>query len=145
MNEPELPLRIIIDRPPAGVAWALQRGRHALVPPVSSSAAAMVFELTARVGTTAEGAPNFLGEFAHGTVADRFVYITVGESAGQAGSPWKRRAKVRLGTITREMVDAALASGGTLEARFAGTGRDGTPACATVPLLDGGWRIVPDG
>jgi hypothetical protein len=29
-----------------------------------------------------------------------------------------------------------------LEARFAGAGKDGTPACATVKLLDGGWRLA---
>lgn len=53
---------------------------------------------------------------------------------------------MKLGAITGEMVDAVLATpGAVLEARFAGVGRDGGPACATVPLLDGGWRLVRGG
>lgn len=31
------------------------------------------------------------------------------------------------------------------KARTAGTARDGGPACATVPLLDGGGHIVASG
>jgi len=58
--------------------------------------------------------------------------------AGEVPSCWTRRAKVPLAGIT----DALIATGEILEARFAGTARDGGPACATVPLLDGGWHAV---
>lgn len=146
MSEPqaEIPIRVTLLRPPAGVAFAMQRGRAGLLPPTRQAADALSFDVTLRVGgDLASGRPNFLGEFAHGTPADRFVYVTVGASAGQAGSPWKRRAKIKLAGITRAMVSAVLASpGAVLEARIEGTGRDGTPACATVPLLDGGWRVA---
>ena len=75
-----------------------------------------------------------------------FVYVNSGTSAGEAGSRWTRRAKVKLATLTRELADAARAEPGTvLEARFQGIGRDGGPACATVPLLDGGWRLERGG
>jgi hypothetical protein len=144
-NEREIPLRITVTDPPPNVRWAVQRGRHDLLPPARQTADALVFDFTVRVGER-DGRPNFLGEFAQGTPADRFVYVNSGTSAGQAGSRWERRAKVKLATITREMIDAALAEpGAVLEARFAGVGRDGGPACATVPLLDGGWRLVRDG
>lgn len=142
MNQPELPLRIIVQHPPAGVAFAVQKGRDGLLAPSSATADALVFDLAVRVRDGADGRPNFLGEFAQGTPADRFVYVNSGASAGQAGSPWQRRAKVKLDTITREMVDAALARGAVLEARIEGTDRRGGPACATVPLLDGGWRLA---
>jgi hypothetical protein len=142
--QPEISIRITLLRPPAGVAFAMQRGRVGLLPPTRQAADALSFDASLRVGgDLADGRPNFLGDFAQGTPADRFVYVTVGTSAGQPGSPWKRRAKVKLAGITREMVDAALASpGAVLEARIEGTGRDGSPACATVPLLDGRWRLV---
>jgi hypothetical protein len=140
--EVELPLRITVVDPPPDVAFAVQRGRDGLLPPTRRTADALVFEFTVRVGER-DGRPNFLGEFAQGTPAARFVYVNSGTFAGEAGSRWERRAKVKLGTVTREMIGAALAApGAVLEARFDGIGRDGGPACATVPLLDGGWRLV---
>ncbi|HET7462894.1 MAG TPA: DUF5990 family protein [Longimicrobium sp.] len=143
--EPELPLRITVVGPPPEVTFAVQRGRDGLLPPTRRTADAIVFDFTVRVGER-DGRPNFLGEFAQGTPADRFVYVNSGTRAGQAGTRWERRAKVKLSGITRELVDAALAeAGAVLEARFGGVGRDGGPACATVPLLDGGWRVARAG
>jgi hypothetical protein len=41
------------------------------------------------------------------------------------------------------LIEKALSNpDGVLEARIQGTGRDGGPACATVPLLDAGWKVV---
>ena len=66
-----------------------------------------------------------------------------GTYAGQGDSCWSRRAKVRLGGIGWALVEQALADPRTvLEARFAGTARDGGPTCAGVTLLDAGWRAV---
>jgi hypothetical protein len=145
-SQPELPLRIVIVRPPEGVSVAMQKGRDGLVPPSRQTADETVFDFTVRVGAQPDGRPNFLGPFAQGTPADRFVYATWGKRAGQPDSHLDGRTKVKLGGITREMVDAALADpGAVLEARFAGAGRNGAPAYATVPLLDGGWRLVRGG
>jgi len=47
---------------------------------------------------------------------------------------------VPLGGISQELVEA-LRGGGRLEARIAGRGRDGSPACASVPLLVPGWHV----
>jgi hypothetical protein len=44
--------------------------------------------------------------------------------------------KIPLAGIAMKMIEA----GGTLEARVPGTGRDGSPNCATVKPFDG-WRI----
>ena len=139
-----LPLRIVLVAPPPGVTWALQLGRDELVPPASVAPDRVVLEASVTLGPDrADGAPTLRGAAAQGPPAARFVYANSGTSAGQAGSPWTRRMKVPLGGITRALVDACLASpGSVLEARVAGTARDGGPACATVPLLDGGWRVV---
>ncbi|HSU17469.1 DUF5990 family protein [Longimicrobium sp.] len=140
----DLPLRIVVVRPPMGVAFAVQRGRDALLPPTRASAGEIVFDLTVRVADRG-GAVNVLGPFAHGTPADRFVYVSSGTSAGQAGSCWTRRAKVKTAAIDWPLVEAALATpGAVLEARIEGTARDGGPCCATVPLLDGGWTMRRD-
>ena len=145
-TQPGLPLRITVLHPPPGVALAVQKGRDELLPPSRQTADEAVFDFTVRIGTQPDGRPNFLGPFAQGTPADRFVYVNSGKRAGQQDSGWDRRAKVKLGGITPKMVDAALAEpGAVLVARFEGVGRDGGPACATVPLLDGGWRLVRGG
>jgi Family of unknown function (DUF5990) len=142
-TQPELPLRITVLHPPADVAFAVQMGRDELLPPSHRTADGIAFDFTVRVADPSAATPNFLGPFAQGTPADRFVYVNSGKRAGQTDSCWDRRAKVKLGTITRDMVKAALRDpGAVLEARFEGTGPDGTPSCATVPLLDGGWQMV---
>jgi hypothetical protein len=141
----ELPLRIVVDQPIPGVALALQRGsgtKFSLVGPAQASADALLFDLDITLdGSTAAGGPRLLGLFVQGPPTARFVYINVGASAGQIGSPWQRRVKVPLGGITLESIEA-LAPGERLTAHIASKGRDGTPACATVPILPPGWRVT---
>jgi hypothetical protein len=51
---------------------------------------------------------------------------------------------VPLSGITATAVAAVTAApGSVLEARIAGRGRDGSPACASVRLLGEGWRVQP--
>ena len=133
---PELRLRITVVDPPAGVRVALQRGRCELSEAVQTRADALVFEFPVSVADASIAPPRLLGEFTQGPVTGRFVYINVGTSAGQIGSPWTRRIKVPLYSLAPELVAKAIARPGTvLATRIKGTGRDGTPACATVPLL----------
>lgn len=47
--------------------------------------------------------------------------------------------KIDIHDIPQPLLDAAIA-GGVLEGGFAGTGPDGTPACATIRPI--AWRIV---
>ena len=141
----EIRLRIRVVDPPPGVVFCLQRGRGELVSPVMADGSELVFDLSVRLGEARdESGPNFLGPFTQGPVSARFVYVNAGTSAGQFPSCWTRRVKVPLSGIDRALVEEALRSeASTLEARIAGRARDGGPACATVPLLDGGWRLVP--
>lgn len=134
-------LRITVLQPPAGVQFRLQEGRADLVAPTRVTRDDLQFEFTLRLGPQRGGHPNFLGPAAQGPPDGRFVYINSGRSAGQQGTAWDRRAKIPLRGITTALVNAALTDGRqVLEARIAGTGRDGGPACATVPLLEG-WRL----
>ena len=140
----ELSLRIVVLEPPSGVAWAVQSGRNELIEPRERSTARMTFDVTVRIGPArAGGQPVFLGPVTQGPPTDRFVYVTSGKRAGQFDSCWDRRAKVSLKGITPQLLAAVQQRPGSrLEARIAGTAADGGPACATVPLLDGGWRVV---
>jgi hypothetical protein len=140
--ERELPLRIVVVRPPRGVAFAVQRGRDGLLAPSEASGDdALAFDFTVRVADRG-GAVNVLGPFAQGTPADRFIYVNSGTMAGQPDSPWTRRAKVKTRSIGWALAGAALAAPGfVLEARIEGAAGDGGPCCATVPLLGGGWTL----
>src|SRR6267378_882880 len=141
----EVPLRVTIVRPPTNVEFRLQQGRSGLVPPTGVATAEIRFDFALRLGPMRHrNRPNLVGALAQGPPTGRFVYINAGLRAGQEGSCWDRRAKVPLDGITSDLIHAALAAGDVvLEARIEGTARDGGPACATVPLLGAGWRLVP--
>jgi Family of unknown function (DUF5990) len=139
MNDREVALRITLIKPPAGVRFAVQRGKADLLEPRSVSAEAIVFEFAIRVrDDRPDGRPNFLGPFSQGPPSARFVYV----NSGMVGEPrsWTRRAKVPLAGITAAMI-ANATDGSVIEAKIAGTARDGGPACATVPLLEEGWKF----
>jgi len=135
----DVPFRIVVETPPRGVTMAVQLGRSDLLEPIRRGRD-LVFEFTLRM-TERSGAAVFLGPAAQGPPRDRFVYVNSGTMAAQADSPWTRRAKVKLAGIDAATARRTVARGGRLETRFAGTGTDGTPSCATVPLI-GGWRIA---
>ena len=136
--ERELTLRIILEKPPAGVYFGLQKGRgsdYGTVQTQKSKSTDLHFEFTARLKSgPGDGPPDFLGPFVQGPAGGRFVYIDIGTYAGQVDSCWSRRLKVPLSGITWEMID-----GGIVETRVPGTGRDGGPNCATVKPFDG-WK-----
>ena len=134
-------LRINVIDPPAGVNLRMQRGRAELVDAARSSSKRVTFEFEVRLGTRAGGLPNFLGDFAQGPPDKRFVYINCGTLAGQPDSPWSRRAKIPLTGISTKLIAEARRTGGVLTAEYEGTGRDGGPSCATVPLISGAWHV----
>ncbi|HEU0079591.1 MAG TPA: DUF5990 family protein [Longimicrobiaceae bacterium] len=140
--ERDLPVRVTVVRPPPGVAFAVQRGRAELLLPCEAGPGEIRFDFVLRVAARPGGGePDFLGPYAQGTPADRFVYVGSGKRAGQADSGWDRRAKVKLSGIGWDEIERVLAApGARLEARIEGTGRDGGPACASVPLVDGCWK-----
>src|SRR5882762_3520035 len=102
----EVPVRIVVTAPPAGVRFAVQHGKGELVSPVTADGSPLSFEVSLRVGAKQRReAPNFLGPYVHGPRRDRFVYINSGTRAGQSGSCWSRRAKVGLQGITWALIE----------------------------------------
>lgn len=71
----------------------------------------------------------------------RFIYIRIGQLAGDCASPWSRRMKIDIHDIDGDLLDRAAAGGGVIEIDVMGTGKDGTPACATVRPT--ARRVVP--
>src|SRR3954447_13286771 len=143
----ELRLRITVIRPAEGVNFRLQRGKTGtadLIEPSLLSDDSISFDFAVRVADAAgKTAPVFCGPFVQGPSDSRFVYVNSGTLAGQTDSCWSRRAKVSLMGLSRELIEASLAESNTvLEAAIRGTAGDGGPACATVPLLHGGWKVI---
>ena len=143
-EEFELPLRVVLIEPPPGARFCLQRGKTEHVQHKVATSGEMAFDFTVRALTGSRSGPvRFLGPYTQGPPAARFVYICSGTLADQPESIWTRRIKLPLSSITTTQVEQILrGEGSRLEARIAGRARDGGPACATVPLLGGGWKAV---
>lgn len=154
-SEQRIRLRVICQRPPSPLQYGAEFGLQD-----NSTTAAWVlhagqtqpngdihFECECRVRPSqSTGAPNFLGPFMHGSAAERFLYLSWRPLHWRPAQPeaigvWVRRIKVHLKSLTWEQIDEAIAKGGVLEAVVAGTGRDGGPSCASVPLIGGGWTV----
>ncbi len=138
--ERELTLCIVLEQPPKGVDFALQKGRGSAYETVQtqrSEGRDLQFEFSAGVkAPTSDAMPALTGLFVQGPAGQRFVYIDIGTYAGQSDSCWSRRLKIPLTGITMDMIAAA----GILEARVPGTGKDGGPGCAAVKPFDG-WKV----
>lgn len=142
-GEDNLPIRVTVLQPPHGVAFAIQIGRSELLPPSHADSLSLMFDFAVRVDAARGAQPTFLGPAVQGPPAARFIYVNSGKRAGQTTSCWDRRAKVPLAGITWTTVDELRrVPRGRVEARIAGLAGDGGPACATVPLLEGGWRVI---
>ncbi len=142
-SDRELKLRIVVVDPPAGVVFALRRGTQELVSPTMATGDDLAFDLTVRVRPEGDGPPNLLGPFVYGPRGQRSIGLMAGTLAGQTDSCWTRRAKIKLQAITWDLIQQVEAvPDGVLAARIAGRARLGGPACASVPLLDAGWRPV---
>ena len=144
--ERELTLRIVLEKPPRDVDFGLQKGRGSNYETIQKQRCEgkdLTFEFTVRVkGDNKAAAPNFLGSFVQGPPSERFIYIDIGTYAGQTGTGWSRRLKVPLRGITWDMIDRVSADEQSLlETRVPGTGKDGSPTCATVKPFPG-WKLV---
>jgi hypothetical protein len=132
----EIRMRLVVQGPVAGVRHSLQDKKSKPVDPKASAAGeALVFDFPIRI---ADG-PKFYGEQVRSEGPERrFVYIAIGKQAGELGSPWSRRMKIDIHDIPQALLDGAMA-GKRLVGTVHGTGKDGSPACATVRVQ--GWGL----
>lgn len=141
-----LPIRLILIDAPAKIDYGIQRGRGANYETIlvqQRKRGDVTFDFSITVSDNGKSAPNFGGDFVQGTPARRFIYIDVGTYAGQKNTPWSRRMIVLLNDITRAQINRALKPGHRLSATIQGTGKDGGPSCATVPVM-GGWKVIKE-
>lgn len=131
-------LRIVIAQPVVGVLHSLQaKDDSPLDAKRSREGEALQFDVQVRVGP----GPTFSGDQVRREGPKRrFIYIRIGDLAGDPSSPWSRRMKIDIHDIAPDLLDRAAADGAVIEMTVIGTGKDGTPACATVRPT--GRRIV---
>ena len=130
----ELTFEIVVERPPPGIAFAIQEGhgtKYTLAQRVLSTGQDITFTVTVDVD-----AGDFRGPFVQGKKGERFVYVNSGTLAGQEGTTCTRRAKIHL----RDLPPGIATRGGRVRARVTGTAKDGGPLCATVRLEGDGWE-----
>ena len=133
-DQTEIQLRVVIEHPVVGVLHSLQaKDESPLDPKFSRDGEPIAFDLAVRVGP----GPKFFGDQVRreGPVR-RFVYIRVGQSAGDVSSPWARRMKIDIHDIPGDLLAAAMESRDVIAISIDGTARDGTPVCATVRPKD---------
>lgn len=137
----EISLRIILERPPQGVAFGVQKGRgndYTTEQTAASRGEDLIFTIAVAVKDGGAGkGPALAGPYVQGPAGGRFLYLDIGTSAGQFDSPWTRRLKIPLEGIAPELLQSAAA----IETRVPGIGRDGGPNCATVKPF-AGWTLA---
>ena len=137
-DQTEIPMRIVIEQPVPGVRHSLQKGdTEILDPKESKDGEALSFDFAVRVAP----GPKFFGDHVRREGPERrFVYVRVGTAAGDHGSAWTRRMKIDIHDTPQDLLAQAIAGKGVVEITVNGTGKDGTPACATVRPV--GRRLV---
>jgi hypothetical protein len=134
--------RVRVTDPVTGVAYGLQQ-RNGEVDQVQIAAHAdLVFTTSLTLRMIGEATRDPWGLHVCGPRHGRFLYITSGTLAEQAGSCWTRRAKVSLAGIDAAVPLTLDVMPPLIETTIAGRARDGGPACASVPLLFA-WRHGP--
>ncbi|MCR8557481.1 hypothetical protein KXD93_07505 [Mucilaginibacter sp. BJC16-A38] len=136
-------LHIILQKPPAGIHFALQKGHGNVVEAVQVQISAdgdLHFELMidVKVDPAKTELARFGGPYVQGPPVEKFIYIGIGTFAGQV-SPWSRRLKIPLRDISWDLINRANENSG-LETIVPGTAKDGSPTCATVKPF-AGWHL----
>jgi Family of unknown function (DUF5990) len=143
MNQ-ELPIRIILEAPPAGVDFGIQKGngnQYETIQKQRSDKNDLCFEFKISVKENKSSLYNFTGPYVQGPSNERFIYVDIGTAAGQLSSVWTRRLKIPLRDISTETINQILADSSlVLETKVPGTGKDGGPNCATVKPFTG-WHL----
>lgn len=136
MADTPITLRLTLADPVPGVRYSLQKD-DAPFEPVGAGDGPISFDVPIRLSAD----NRVLGPFVRREGPQRrFVYIRIGQQAGDHGSCWSRRAKIDIHDIPPALLEQARA-GRVLELVLPGRGKDGSPACASVrPVTP--WRAA---
>ena len=146
----QLLIRIILEAPPAGVDYGIQKGsgnKYETIEKQRSGGGDLQFNFSIMIKNTDPASPDFSGPFVQGPPGERFIYIDIGKAAGQFDTSWSRRLKIPLQNIPLKnilMEKPGILSGNeaiVMVTSVPGTAKDGGPNCATVKPF-AGWYFV---
>ena len=138
----EISLRIVLQNPVAGTLYGLQKGKgpnYETVQAQQGKGQDLTFDFTAHVKDANGSLPTLVGPFVQGPAGSRFIYIVIGNYAGQTKTSWSGRMKVPL---TEDLLQNTLSDEGNscLSCTVPGRNEDGKPVFATVKPF-GGWFV----
>jgi hypothetical protein len=125
----EIYIKIVLKNPVLEVLHGLQKGAGSSYSveqkQLSTEGESLFFEVKVSLKFTTENEVDFKGGHVQGPKGQRFIYLNIGQSAGQFGTVWSRRMKIPLGKFYQK--DKA-----EYEVSIDGTMKDGSPTCGTV-------------
>jgi hypothetical protein len=122
------------------IRLGLQRG-ESIEGAVAADRDLVAFEPVFTVRRQPNGRPNFLGPYAKGPVAERFFYLVWAEQAADGSLVMFRRAKVPLGHLRWEDVEAAVREERPIEVELTLTDAKGGPKSGSFPFDDLHWSV----
>ncbi len=123
-------LRIVIEQPVIGVLHSLQaKDESPLDPKSSQGGEPLQFDFQVRI---APGRNSSAIRYAAKVRCDDPSISVSANMPAMLPRPGRRRMKIDVHDIGHDLLDRAAESGGVIETIVIGTGKDGTPACATL-------------
>ena len=138
-EERSILVRVSVVDPVEGCAYGLQRRDGEVDQFQVGGREPLVFTTSLTLRVTSDTTRDPRGLHVHGPRRGRFLYINSGTLAGQAGSCWTRRAKVRLAGLDAAVPLAVDAMPPLIETTVAGRAEDGGPA-GPEPTRFGDWE-----
>jgi hypothetical protein len=101
----------------------------------------IVFKPTLRARRNADGCVNFLGPFAHGPKAERFIYLNWVAESGKLPTAMVGRIKLHLNHLKWAAVENAAKRNRPIRVRIALTNAKGNPVMASVRSDAAEWEL----
>jgi hypothetical protein len=137
-----VPIRVICLNPPLSetTAFGLQDTARVVQPGTINPDGTLVFEATLTVSIKGDHFWFHGDKFVHGSKDMRFMYLTLQTRSVDGIPQIVKRIKVQLGSITAAQLASVTADDkAVLQVTVDGKG------AASVPLLEGGWKVVGGG
>ncbi len=141
----EVTLEIVCTQLPEAGADHLQLGiqrDQQIVDIAPAGSKRIVFKPTLRVRRNADGSANFLGGFAQGPKAERFIYLNWLTTSGEGLTSQLGRIKLHLKHLTWDAVKAAAERARPIRVTLNLTNPKGKPVMASVHADAAKWEIT---
>jgi len=143
-EEIEIALEIVCtDLPGAGnshLHLGIQRDK-VTIEAATAESERIVFKPTLRARLNADGSVNFLGPFAQGPKAERFIYLVWSTTDGDVPGAMTGRIKLHLNHLHWRSVQKAATGNKPIRVRLALTNAKGNPVMASVRPDVAKWEL----